>query len=188
MKKVNMFLTMLLLAGSITVFSQGSGKLVSNKTFIKFYSHTSVEDIQATNTSAVSTINPETGDVVFSVPMQGFQFEKELMQKHFNSANFLDTKKFPKAKFTGKITNLDEVNFTTDGTYAANVTGDMTIKGVTKKLTEKGTVTVKGNTVSVETKFNLTLADFGITFKKGKPSTNIAKTIEVTAKAEYASK
>ncbi|NBC57142.1 MAG: YceI family protein, partial [Bacteroidetes bacterium] len=39
--------------------------------------------------------------------------------------------------------------------------------------------------VSLETKFFLTLADYGIEFTKGKPSKNIADKVEVTAKAEY---
>ncbi len=48
-----------------------------------------------------------------------------------------------------------------------------------------GTVTVKGGKVSTYSKFNITLADYGITFVKGKPSSNIAKTLEVTIHSEY---
>ena len=58
-------------------------KLVSTKTHIKFFSHTSVEDLEANNNASVSTIDTETGVIVFSVPMQSFRFEKALMQKHF---------------------------------------------------------------------------------------------------------
>ncbi len=72
------------------------------------------------NTTAVSTINPATGKIVFSVPMQGFEFEKALMQKHFNGEDFLDTKEFPKAKLTGKITNIAKtVEVTLQAEYAA---------------------------------------------------------------------
>ncbi len=184
MKKSILSLAILLIA--VVGFAQTTSKLISSKTHVKFFSTTPAEDIEANNTATVSTINTETGDVVFSIPMQGFEFEKALMQKHFNSNKFLDTKGFPKAKFTGKITNLSSVNFNKDGSYDASVEGELTIKGKTQNIKENGTVTVKGKTIEVDSKFNLTLVDYGIAFKDGKPSTNIAKTVEVTIKAEYA--
>lgn len=169
----------------LTAFKLDEGKLVSKNSHISIYSHTDVEDISADNYKAVSTIDPSTGDVVFSVPMQSFEFKKALMQKHFNSDKFLDTKTYPKAKFKGKITNLNAVNFSKDGTYNATVNGELTIKDVTNPVTEKGTITVKSGKVSVETKMKITLADYKIAFEKGKPSTNIAKTIDITVKADY---
>ncbi len=185
MKRVG-FITLLVAAFiGFTAFSTSADKLVSNKTHIKFFSTTPAEDIEANNYASVSTITPSTGAVVFSVPMQGFEFEKAQMQKHFNNDKFLDTKKFPKAKLTAKIVNLDEVDFSTDGTYKAQVAGELSIKGVSKEIKEMGTVTVKGDEVSVMSKFNVTLADFGVSFKKGKPSTNVAKTVEVTVHAVY---
>jgi polyisoprenoid-binding protein YceI len=181
MKKV--ILTMIALVTiSLTVSAQ---KKVSTKSHIKFFSTTPVEDIEANNYAAVGTIDPASGDVVFSVPMQSFEFEKALMQKHFNSKNFLNTKANPKAKLTGKIANLEAVNFSKDGTYEAEVTGDLTINGVTKPVTEKATIVVKDGKISLNSKFNLTLADYKIAFEKGKPSTNIAKTVEVTVETEY---
>lgn len=184
MKKSSPLAIVFALFVTFSASAQTSGKLLSSKTHIKFFSTTPAENIEANNNTAVGVINKETGEVVYSVPMQGFEFEKALMQKHFNSDNFLDTQTFPKAKLIGKITNLDKVKFDTDGIYEANVIGEMTIKGITKPINEKGTVVVKGNTVEVQSKFNLTLADYGITFVKGKPSSNIAKTVEVTLHSE----
>lgn len=170
----------------VFISTQSFAQKISSKTSnISFYSHTAIEDIKANNTASVSVLDPTTGDIVFSVPMQSFEFEKALMQKHFNSPDFLDTKSEPKAKLVGKITNLAQVNFKRDGTYTADVSGDMTIKGVTKPFTAKATVTIKGSSINVESKFDITLEDYGIAFKKGKPSTNIAKTIQTTVLAEY---
>jgi polyisoprenoid-binding protein YceI len=167
---------------AVTVSAQ---KLVTSKSHFKLYSHTVAEDIEANNYKAVGTLNTETGEVVFSVPMQSFEFEKALMQKHYNSPKFMDTKQFPKAKLKGKITNLADVNFKKDGTYNVTVKGDLTLHGETKTVEEKGTITVKAGKVSVSSKINIALADYKVAFEKGKPSTNIAKTVEVTIEAEY---
>ncbi|MBE0638723.1 MAG: YceI family protein [Bacteroidales bacterium] len=185
MKKASILLSITALVFTLSAFTPPAGKFVSSNTHIKFYSTTPVEDIEANNYAAVSNLNPATGDVIFAVPMQGFEFEKSLMQKHFNQEDFLDTKQFPKASLKGKITNLQDINFDGDGAYQATVEGELTIKGVTRPIKEQGTITVKGNTIEVESKFSITLADYGVTFVKGKPSSNIAKTVEVTLKAEY---
>ncbi|MCD6544802.1 MAG: YceI family protein [Flavobacteriaceae bacterium] len=168
-----------------SVNAQLENKLVSKKTHFKIYSHTAAEDIEANNYKAVGTINTATGEIVFSVPMQSYEFEKSLMQKHYNSKKFLDTKKYPKSKLKGKITNFSDVNFKVDGTYTANIEGSLTIHGQTKDIKESATITVKGNSILLNTKFSLTLADYTIAFKDGKPSTNIAKVIEITVVAEY---
>jgi len=170
---------------SVAGFAQDSDKLVSSKSHIKFFSSTPAEDIVASNTASVSTINKSTGKVVFSVPMQGFEFDKRLMQRHFNNDKFLDTKTFPKSKLKGKITNLDEIDFSKDGTYNADVEGELTIKGESNLVKEKGKVIVKDGQVNVYSQFNVTLVDYGIEFVKGKPASNIAKTVEVTVNAEY---
>jgi len=187
MKKVSFLFSTMAIVLTLFAFTPPVGKLVSSKTHIKFFSHTSVEDIQANNYASVSTIDRSTGNIVFSVPMQSFEFEKALMQKHFNSDKFLDTRQFPKAKLKGKITNIAQINLEKDGTYQANVEGELTIKGVTKPFKEKGTVTVKGNKIEVQSIFNITLADYRINFVKGKPASNIAKTVEITVHAEYQS-
>lgn len=180
-------LVFLIAAGFVvtSAFAPAASKLNSTKTHVKFFSTTPVEDIEAHNYTATSSIIPATGDIIFVVPMQGFEFVKALMQKHFNQDKFLDTKQYPRATFKGKITNVNEVNFDQDGVYDTWVEGEMTLKGVTKPVKEKGTITVKGNEITAKSSFKLTLADYGITFVKGKPSSNIAKTVAVSLTAAY---
>jgi polyisoprenoid-binding protein YceI len=119
------------------------------------------------------------------VPMQSFEFEKSLMQKHFNSSDFLDTKEFPKAKFAGKITNLSAINFSKDGSYEATATGELIIKDVPHSVNEKGVIKVEGGNVTLTLKMNITLGDYKIAFVKGKPSTNIAKSVEASIVSVY---
>ncbi len=185
MTKTTLFSVTAALLISMTSLTVTAQKLVSSKTHFKFFSTTPAEDIEANNYKTVGTIETSTGEIVFSVPMQSFEFEKSLMQEHFNSKKFLDTKTNPKAKLVGKITDLTQVDFGKDGSYNVDVKGELTINGVTKAIAEKATITVSNGKVALESVFNITLVDYEIAFEKGKPSTNVAKIIEVTAKADY---
>lgn len=183
------FSSSLFLAVALLTFSfgaQAQDRYVSSKTHIKFFSTTPVEDIEAHNYASVSTIDPSTGEVVFSVPIQSFEFEKAMMQQHFNNEHFLESNVYPKSKFKATITNLGDIDFTKDGNYQAEIQGEMTIKDKTNPVKESGTITVQGQTLTVNAVFNLTLADYGIAFDESDMvSTKIGKTIEVTVSAEY---
>ena len=64
------------------------------------------------------------------------------------------------------------------------IEGDLTIHGVTKKISEKGTFTVKaGDKVHGKSKFNVKPADYDIKIP-GAVVKNIAETIEVTVDIE----
>ncbi|MBS3913537.1 MAG: YceI family protein [Bacteroidetes bacterium] len=185
MKKTVPILALLILSGAIFSFTTFQEKRTSTKNHIYFFSHTDLEDIQANNYKAISTLDTKTGEIVYSIPMQSFEFKKALMQKHFNSKDFLNTKTYPKAKFVGGITSPENIHFSKNGIYQVSVTGTMTIKGISKSITETGSIEVKGNSILVTSKFKLVLADYGITFSKGKPSTNVAKTVDVSITSEY---
>jgi len=185
MKKITILSIVAVVAISLTSITASAQKLVSNKTHFKFFSSTPAEDIEANNYKAVGTIETSTGDIVFSVPMQSFEFEKALMQEHFNSKKFLNTKANPKAKLVAKIADISTVNFDQDGSYTVNVVGNLTINGVTKAVKENAIIKIEGGKVALQAKLNVTLADYEVAFKKGKPSTNIAKTVEVTVHATY---
>jgi len=176
---------LLMLTVVMISFTASAQKLVSSKTHFKFFSTTPAENIEANNYKTVSTIETSTGKIVFSVPMQSFEFEKALMQEHFNSKKFLDTKTNPKAKLTGNITNISQVNFKEDGSYPVEIDGNLTINGVTNSIKEKATIIVTDGKVDLKSKLDVTLSDYNIAFKKGKPSTNIAKTVEITVEANY---
>jgi len=185
MKKTILSIVIVAIIAVTSSFTPIASKLISKKGHVNFFSHTAVEDISADNYKLVSTLETETGELIYTVPMQSFEFEKSMMQKHFNSDKFLDTKEYPKSKFKGAITNLSEIDFGSDGEYAALVSGDLTIHGVTKAVTENATITISGGTITVDVVMDITLADYSIAFKKGKPSTNIAKTVKTTIKAVY---
>jgi len=185
MKTIQLFLLIAFLFSGLDSVAQQGERLVSEKIHVRFFSSTPAEDIEANNFSASSTLNTSDGSVAFSVPMQGFEFDKRLMQRHFNQERFLHTQEYPTGRLVGKITNLDEIDFSSNGTYDADVEGELTIRGVTNRINEKGTVTVNGQQVTAKSVFDITLADYGIEFGSGRPASNIAETIEVTIHSEY---
>lgn len=158
-------------------------KLITKTGHVWFYSKTPLEEVEAHNRQAVSTLDPSTGEMAFMLLIKSFEFKRALMQEHFNE-NYMESEKYPKASFKGKITNLDKIDFKKDGVYNTEVSGDMTIHNVTKALSAKGTLEVKGGTVVASSKFFTTPHEWDIEI----PSVvedKIAKQIEVTVEATY---
>lgn len=167
------FLVLLMSAG--TVYSQ---KYMTRNGHIRFFSSAPLEDIEAHNRQVNAALDAENGDFVFRVLIRSFEFEKALMQEHFNE-NYMESHKFPNASFQGKITNLSEIDFTKNGTYEATVEGKLTIHGVTNDIVEKGTFTVKDGVIEGFSKFNVKVADYDIKIPTAVVD-NIAESIEVT--------
>lgn len=117
----------------------------------------SPEKIEAVN-NEVSSVVSASGDLVFSILVKSFRFERQLMQEHFNE-NYMESDKFPKADFKGKVA---DVNFAKDGTYNTVATGKLTIHGVSNDVSVPGIVTVKGSSVNLKAKFSVKLADYKI--------------------------
>ena len=129
---------------------------------ISFSSHTPLEDVQANNNEVVSLINSATGAMDFKVALKSFHFKKQAMEDHFNDPEYIDSEKYPKAGFSGKITNLADVNFTKDGTYDVTVEGNLTIKDVTKPVSIKGTIIVGNGKVTAKAAFSVKRKEYHV--------------------------
>jgi polyisoprenoid-binding protein YceI len=152
--------------------------------YIGFYSHTPLEDIKADNNQVASVIDISTGELVFQVLIKSFRFEKALMEEHFNE-NYMESEKFPKASFRGKITDLTSVSFSKLGTYNVTVEGDLTIRDITNQITTTGTIEVVTGGINAGAKFNIVPEDYKINIPRVVRD-NIAKIIEVTVTMKYA--
>src|SRR5437016_4448488 len=93
---------------------------------INFYSKAPLEDIEASNKTADCVLNISTGSIMFSVLIKGFEFQKALMQEHFNE-NYMESNKFPRATFKGTIVNLSEIDLSKPGNYPVRVKGQLTM-------------------------------------------------------------
>jgi polyisoprenoid-binding protein YceI len=140
-----------------------------------------MEKIEAINNQVNSALDVSTGDFVFKVLIKSFEFEKALMQEHFNE-NYMESGKYPNATFSGKISNYKDINFGKDGSYSATVEGNLTMHGVTKKVTEKGTIEVKGDKIIAKSTFNIKPKDYNISIP-GAVVAKIAEYIQVNVDA-----
>jgi polyisoprenoid-binding protein YceI len=170
----------LLLAG---LCSQAQNKWFTRTGAIKFYSATNAENIDATNNEVFSLVDLTKGEVAFQVLVTGFKFKKALMEEHFNE-NYMESTKFPKATFQGTITDLGKVNFKNNGAYQVNVTGNLTMHGVTNKVTLPATINVAGGKFNASSKFNVALADYKIKVPS-LVSKQVAETVEVSVNCAY---
>ena len=159
---MNKKIILLLLMSFSMIQGWSQGKYFTKTGSISFYSHTPMEDIKAENNQVTSIIDFETGGIVFAVLIKSFEFSKSLMEEHFNE-NYLESAKFPKATFDGKILNIGEVDPGKPGTYQVKVSGDLTIKDKTNKVETEGNLTVRedgkiaGNSV-----FSIKTEDYNI--------------------------
>jgi polyisoprenoid-binding protein YceI len=121
----------------------------------------SPENIKAVNKATTMVLDSKSGDVQFVSLMKGFEFEKALMQEHFNE-NYVETTKFPKAEFKGNISNNSTVVYTKDGAYKVKVAGKLTMHGVTKDIETEAVISIKSGKVSASATINALLADYKI--------------------------
>jgi len=168
---------------SLCIISAANAQKYSTKNGkISFFSQTTAEKIEAHNNQVNSALDISNGDFVFKVLIRGFEFEKALMQEHFNE-NYLESDKYPNSIFKGKITNIKDINFTKEGKYNVMAEGNLTIHNVTQKVSVKGALEVKGGDILADTKFNVMLSDYNIKI----PNTvinNISESLEIKVNVE----
>ena len=176
-----MIFGLLLLATSIT--SVSAQKYMTRNGTVHFKSNAEVEDgVEAYNRAVGCVLNTENGELAFQLLIKGFTFQKALMQEHFNE-NYMESDKFPKATFKGKITNLNQVDFSKNGTYNVTIEGDLTIKEISKPRKETAKLIINGDQITLECVFQVANADHNIKI----PSIvadKVAKIIDVDFKME----
>ncbi len=181
MKNLILILTTLAIFSTLTVDAQ---KFYTRDGQISFFSSTPVEDIKADNYQVSSVLNSEGGAIVFSVLMKGFEFEKALMQEHFNE-KYVESDEYPKATFKGAIADWENVSMEEDGEVEVTVNGSLNMHGVSNKVEQKGTLTIKdGAVVAAKSVFNIVLEDYEIKIP-ALVRENIGEEVEVTVEMEY---
>ena len=176
---MKIILTLIACFISIFSFSQDLWRVSESK--VHFFSEAPLENIEAENTETQGLLNAITQDVALVVPIIEFHFEKPLMEEHFNE-NYMETSKFKTATFKGKI--QEDINFKKEGKYEVTAKGVLKIHGVEQERTLKGELEIKGNSIMVNCKFPVALADHDIEIPK-LVIENLAEVVEVTFNLKF---
>jgi polyisoprenoid-binding protein YceI len=112
------------------------------------------------------------------IDMSSIFSDSEKLTGHLKSPDFFAVEQFPQAKFTSTALKL-----TGEGSY--DVTGDLTLHGVTKSISFPAKITAGGEELTVNAEFAINRKDFGIVYP-GKPddliADNVALKLELHAK------
>jgi hypothetical protein len=172
--------TILALLLTASAYVQAQDKFFTKSGKIEFFSSAPMEDIEARNKTVTAVLDAKSGALQFSVLMKAFEFQKALMQEHFNE-NYVESHKYPKGEFRGTIVNNSDINYSKPGTYPATVKGQLTIHGVTREVVTTGTITVDGTNLMATSSFRIKLSDYNIkvpSVVKDKLSNNIKITVD----------
>jgi polyisoprenoid-binding protein YceI len=158
----------------ITNWVSAQDRFLTKSGQITFFSSSPVEDIKAENNQVLSIVDNSNGDMAISILMKSFQFDKALMQEHFNE-NYVESDKFPKATFKGKIQDFESFK----NTEKITILGAITIHGVSKEITIEANSKTTKDIIALTGAFFIKLADFDIAIP-AVVAKNIAKEIKVS--------
>lgn len=155
MKRISLLLAVL----AMCQFTQAQ-KYLSRTSELKFdASVPNMVEIAAKNNKVSAILDATTGKFAVNALINEFKFKAPLMEEHFNE-NYMETSKYPNAKFSGQLINFDASKLANKGTY--EVEGDLTLHGVTKKVKTKMTLVLAGGKVSANCNFTVHAQDYKI--------------------------
>ncbi|MFZ4105519.1 YceI family protein [Flavobacterium sp.] len=148
-----------------------SQKMITRSGEIKFDATVpgASDSVVAESNTVSSIFDKITGDFVVQGLVKSFKFKMPLMEEHFNE-NYMESDKFPKTSFKGKVVGYGGKS----GSY--DVEGELNIHGVAKKVKTKMTI-VAGAKTSISGTFIVKLIDY-----KLEVPTLAKKTLAETAK------
>jgi len=157
MELERIFVTLLFMATSC-LYAQ---KYTTKTGVVKFEATVpSFEEVAGENKTVSAAFDTATGDIAVLALMKGFRFKVALMEEHFNE-NYVESDKYPKATFKGKVEAFDLAKLpAAGGNYT--ITGDLTLHGKTKKITDTAKITKSGDKLVVTGAFEVKPADFAI--------------------------
>lgn len=104
--------------------------------------------------------NVEKSRVLVDIKTDSVFSDDNGLTDHLKNADFFEVEKFPRASFKSTKIEADKAK----GTDAFTVTGELTLRGVTKSITFPAKITVADKNVTVSAEFSINRKDFGIEY------------------------
>jgi polyisoprenoid-binding protein YceI len=152
---------------------------------VTFVSEAPLELIQAETTALNGLLDTQKNSFAFSIDMLSFSgFNSPLQREHFNE-NYLESSKYPKATFSGKI--IESVDLTQAGTYDLRAKGMLNIHGVAQERILRIQLQSDGDELQVTASFFVLLEDHDIRIPKVVYQ-KIAEEIQIKMEASFAAR
>jgi polyisoprenoid-binding protein YceI len=120
----------------------------------------SFEEVKATNKISACVLNTKTGDIASVAMVKSFKFKSALMEEHFNE-NYIESEKYPKTIFKGKIESFDISKLTTQK-QEFTIKGIIELHGKSKPISVIAMISKNENTITLTSNFVLNTDDFNI--------------------------
>jgi polyisoprenoid-binding protein YceI len=154
-------LTVLLISLMVCTLNAQDKLYFTDKGTIDFTSDAPLEVIKAASSKLAGIVNLDDRTFSFSIPMSSFEgFNSALQRTHFNE-NYLETEKYPKATFNGKI--IEEVDFSQTGDIRVRAKGKLMIHGVEQDRIIRCSLSIGNNRIRITSSFTVLLEDHDIT-------------------------
>lgn len=180
MKLMNRLLVFFLITTCIADTLQAQEEFIARQGEVRFFSYTSVEDIEASNIQTLSLFYPNTKKIGVQILMRAFTFEKSLMYEHFNES-YIESDLYPNAIFEGDIIDFDQE---TKDKQTRIIKGNFTLRDVTMPLEIKATIEKKNQGYTISGELEVLVDDYNIKIP-AILSPNIAKNIRISFNFQY---
>ena len=135
-------------------FSSKTGKITFEASVPSF------EEVKAASSNVSAVLEIEMGNFAALALMKSFRFKVALMEEHFNE-NYIESSKYPKATFKGKIQGFNFSELSEEKEYV--IKGTFNLHGTDKNMEVPATISKKDGEVWVTVHFVLKPEEFNIT-------------------------
>ena len=131
---------------------------------VRFTSDAPLELISASSNALKGIIDVNENNFAFAIDMKGFTgFNSDLQQTHFNE-NYVESQKFPRATFTGKI--IERIDWNAKANLSVRAKGILEIHGVRQERIIPSKVEILADRVIIRSEFTVPLKDHDISIPK----------------------
>ncbi|HXD78614.1 MAG TPA: YceI family protein [Puia sp.] len=127
---------------------------VTSDGLVSFFGEKPFESVRADNHEVKGVIDIETGQVEFHTLVKSFRFRNKTIERAFDD-KYMESEKYPKMDFVGKIIDLSGIDFNKPGVYPIVVEGQFTIHNVARPVSHPGTLTVSENGLIAKSQFSV---------------------------------
>ncbi len=135
------------------------------------------EEVKAVNRQVAILLEPKTSTFICTVVIKDFRFKLNLMQEHFNE-NYMESNRYPKAIFKGKIQKFDLKDIT-EVAKKYEIKGKLNLRGKSKEIVVNALIKRVPEGIQIISDFPIAVSDFNIHIP-----TPIASKIAQTANTE----